>query len=112
MKEGLKENFRKRKVLGSRLGNPKKKVEVLSLREIHLDQVLSLLAHLKHSDLHNHLNLVRPRQVLLLEDEPYQRDAHDVINPILDLVMLHKCVFSVDRQVMLRGFALWLMLLL
>ena len=71
MKGGLKENFRKEKVLGSRLGNPQRKVKVLSLREIHLDQVLSLLAHLKHSDLHNHLDLMRLHQVLLLEDEPH-----------------------------------------
>ena len=97
MKEGLKEDFRRGKVLGSCLGNPLRKVEVLSLREIHLDQVLSLLAHLKHFDLHNHLDLVRPHQVLLPEDEPHQKDAHDVVSSILDLVVLHKCVFSVGR---------------
>ena len=112
MKEGLKENFRKGKVLGSRLDNSQRKVKVLSLREIHLDQVLSMLAHLKLFDLHNHLDLVQLHQVLLLEDEPHQRDAHDVVSPILDLVVLYKCVFSVGRWVMLRGFALCLMLLL
>ena len=112
MKGELKENFRKEKALDSRLGNPQKKVEVLSLREIHLDQVLSLLVHLKHFDLHNHLDLVRLHQVLLLEDEPHQRDVHDVVSPIMDLVVLHKCVFNVDRRVMLRGFALCQMLLL
>ena len=112
MKKGLKENFRKEKVLGSCLGNPQRKVKVLSLREIHLDQVLSLLAHLKLFDFHNHLDLVRPHQVLLLKDEPHQRDAHDVVSSILDLVVLRKCVFSVGRQVMLRDFALCLMLLL
>ena len=112
MKEGLKEDFRKRKVLGSRLGNPQRKVGVLSLRKIHLDHVMSLLVHLKHFDLHNHLDLVRPRQVLFSEDEPHQRDAHDVVSPILDLVVLHKCVFSVGRQVMSRGFVLCLILLL
>ena len=112
MKEGLKENFKNGKVLGSRLGNPQRKVKVLSLQEIHLDQVLSLLAHLKYSDLHNHLDLVRPHQVLLPEDEPHQRDAHDVINSILDLVVLYKCVFSMGKQVMSRGFILCLILLL
>ena len=39
---GLKENFRKEKVLGSRLDNPQIKVKVLSLWEIHLDQVMSV----------------------------------------------------------------------
>ena len=99
MKEGLKEDFRRGKVLGSCLGNPLRKVEVLNLREIHLDQVLSLLAHLKHFDLHNHPDLVRPRQVLLSEDKPHQRDAYDLVSLILDLVMLHS-VFSVwtDRS--------------
>ena len=70
MKEGLKENFTKGKVLGSRLDNPQRKVKVLSLREIDLNQVLSPLAHLKHFDLHNHLDLVRPHQVLPPKDEP------------------------------------------
>ena len=112
MKGGLKENFRKEKVLGSRLGNPQRKVKVPSLREIHLDQMLSLLAHLKLFDLHNHLDLVRLHLVLLSKDKPHQRDTHDVVSPILDLVVLHKGVFSVDRSVMLRGFALWQMLLL
>ena len=112
MKGELKENFRKEKVLGSRLGNLQRKVKVLSLREIHLDQVLSLLAHLKLFDLHNHLDLVQLHLVVLLEDEPHQKDAHDLVNPILDLVVLHKCVFSAGRRIMLRGFALCLMLLL
>ena len=112
MKEELEENFRKEKVLGSRLGNPQRKVKVLSLQKIHLDQVLSLLAHLKLFDLHNHLDLVRPHQVLFLEDKPHQRDVHDVVSSILDLVVLRKCVSSVGRQVMLRGFALCLILLL
>ena len=112
MKEELKENFKKEKGLGSRLSNPQRKVKVLSLREIHRDQVLSLLAHLKLFDLHNPLDLVRPHQVLLLEVEPHKRGVHDVVSSILDLVALRKCVFSVGRQGRLRGFALCLMLLL
>ena len=39
---GTKGKFQKKKVLGSRLGSPQKKVEVLNLRGIHLDQVLNL----------------------------------------------------------------------
>ena len=95
MKEWLKDSFRKGKVLGSCLGNPLRKVEVLNLQKNHLDQVLSLLAHPRHFDLHNHLNLVQPRQVPLLEDELHRRDVHVVVSFILDLVVLFKCVFSV-----------------
>ena len=112
MKGGLKEIFRKEKGLGSRLGSPQRKVKVLSLQETHHAQALSLLAHLKLFDFHNHLDLVRLHQVLLLEVEPHQRGVHDVVSSILDLVALRKCVFSVGRQGMLRGFALCLMRLL
>ena len=97
MKKGLKENFKKEKGLGSCLDSPLRKVEVLNLREIHLNQMLSLLAHPRHCNLHNHLDLVQPRQVLLLEDELHQRDAHNDVSFILDLVVLLKCVFSVGR---------------
>ena len=112
MKEELKENFRRKKGLGSCLGSPLRKVKVLNLLEIHLDQVLSLSAHPRHCDLHNHLDLVQPRQVLLPKDELHQRDAHVVVRFILDLVVLLKCVFSVGRQVMSRGFVQCLILLL
>ena len=97
MKEELKENFRKEKVLGSCLGNPQRKVEVLSFWGIHLDQVLSRLVHFKLFDPHNHLDLIQPHQVLLSKVEPHQRDAHDVVSPILNLVVLRKCVSSVGR---------------
>ena len=104
MKEELKEDFKKRKILGSCLDNPQRKVEVLNLREIHLDQVLSLLARPRHFDLHNRLDLVQPRQVLLPKDELHQRDAHVVVKFIWDPVVHLKYVFSVGRQVMSRGF--------
>ena len=107
-----KGKFRREKGLGSCLGSLLKKVKVLNLQKIHLDHMLSLLAHPRHCDLHNHLDLVQPRQVLLSEDELHQRDAHDVVNFILDLAVLSKCVFSAGRQVMSRGFVQCLILLL
>ena len=104
MKEGIKENFRREKVLDSYLDNLLRRVKVLNLLEIHLGRVQNLLVHPKHFDLHNHRDLVHPRLVLLPEDEPHQKDVSVVARFIQDLVVLLKCVFSVDRLVMSKGF--------
>ena len=93
-----------KRVLGSYLGNLLRRVKVLSLLVIHRDPVQNLLVHPKQFDLHNLLDLAYPRQVLLLEDELHQKDALVVVKFIQDLVMLLKCVFSVDRLDMSKGF--------
>ena len=103
MKEWLKGNFRRGKVLGSCLDSPLRKVEVLNLQAIHLDQVQNLLARPKHYDLHNRLDLVRHHLVLLPEVILHQKDALVVVSLILDLAMLLKCAFNVDRQAMSKG---------
>ena len=97
MKEWLKESFKREKALGSCLDNPLRKVEVLNLQVILLDQVQNLLAHTRHFDHHNRLDLVHPRLVLPPEVELYRKDALVVVNLILDLVVPLKCAFSVDR---------------
>ena len=104
MNEELKGNFRKERVLGSSLGNLLKRVKVLSLLVIHRDPVQNLLVHPKHFDRHNHRDLVHPRLVLLPEDELHQKDVSIVVRFIQDLVVLLKCVFSVGRLVMSKGF--------
>ena len=111
MKNGLKENFRKGKLLGLYLDNLPRKVEVLNLQAIHLDQVQNLLARPKHYDLHNRLDLVRHHLVLLPEVILHQKDALVVINFTLDLTVLLKCVISEDRQTMLGSFVQCLILL-
>ena len=110
MKEWLKKSFKRGKVLGSCLGNPRRKVEVLNLWVIHRDQVQNLLAHPRLFDHHNHLDLVHPRLVLPSEAELHQKDALVVVNIILDLAVPLKCAFSMDRGAMLEGFARCLIL--
>ena len=101
MKEWLKENFRRGKVLGSCRDNSRRKVEVLNLQANHLDQVQNLLAHPKLFDFHSRLDLVHPHLVLLPKVVLHQKDALVVDNLIRGLVVLLKCV---DRQAMLRAF--------
>ena len=83
--------------MGSCLGNPLRKVKVLNLWAIHPDQVQNLLAHPRHFDLYNYLDLARRHLALLSEVEPYQKDALIVISFILGFVVLFKCAFNVDR---------------
>ena len=97
MKWELKENFRRGRVLGSCLGSPLRKVKVLNLQTIHLVQVQNLLAHPKHFDLHNHPDLVHHHLVLLPKVELHLKDALVVVSLTLGLVVLLKCVFSVDK---------------
>ena len=104
MNEELKGNSRKERVLGSYLGNLLRRVKVLSLLVIHQDPVQNLLVHPRHFDPHNHRDLVHPRLVLLPEDELHQKDVSVVVRFIQDLVVLLKCVFSVGRLVMSKGF--------
>ena len=104
MKEGIKENFRREKVLGSCLDNLLRRVKVLNLLEIHLGWVQNLLVRLRQFDLHNPLDLAHPRQVLLLEDELRRKDALVVVKLIQDLVVLLKYVSNVDKQAMSKDF--------
>ena len=98
MKEGIKENFKREKVLGSCLSNLLRRVKVLNLLVIPQDLVQNLLVRPKQFDLHNLLDLAHPRQVLLPEDELHQKGVLVVIRFIQDLVVLLKYVFSVGRQ--------------
>ena len=93
-----------KKVLGSCLDNLLRRVKILNLLEILRDRVQNLLVRPKQFDLHNPLDLAHPRQVLLPEDELHHKDDLVVVKFIWDLVVLFKYVFSVGRQVMLRGF--------
>ena len=72
---GNKGKFQKRKGLGSCLGNLLRRVKVLSLLVIDQDQVQNRLVCPRQFDLHNHRDLVHPRQVLLPEDKLHQKDA-------------------------------------
>ena len=109
MKEWLKESFKRGKVLDSCLGNPRRRVEVSNLQVTHPDLVQNRSAHPRHSDLHNHPDLARRHLVLLSEVKPYQKLV--VVNFTLGLVVLIKCVFSMDRQVILKSFVRCLILL-
>ena len=75
----------------------------MNLQEILLDQVQNLLAHPRLFDHHSHLDLVHPRLVLLPEVVLHQKDALIFVSLILDLIVLLKCAFNVDRQAMSRG---------
>ena len=105
MKEWLKESFIREKALGSCLDKPQRRVKVQNLRAIHRDQVKNLLDRPRHFDHHSRLDLVYPHLVLLLEVELHRKDALIVVNLILDLAVPLKCIFTVDKQAMLGGFA-------
>ena len=102
--QGAKGKFQKRKGFGSYLDNLLRKVKVLSLLVIHQDQVQNRLVRPRQFDLHNHRDLVHPRQVLLLEDELQQKGVSVVVRFIQDLVVLLKCVSNVDKPIMSKGF--------
>ena len=92
-----KESSRKRRVLDSCLGNPRRRVEILNLWVTYLDLVQNRSAHPKQSDLHHHLDLARHHLILLPEDELHQKSALVVVSFTLGLAVLLKCVFNVDK---------------
>ena len=103
MKDLLRENFKRERILGLYSGNPPRRVEVQSPREIHLDRVSIQLAHLRPLGRHNHLGRVHHCLVLLLKEDLCQKRVPAIIYFIQELLVCHKeYVFIVDKQGILR----------
>ena len=79
------------------LGNLQKRVKVSNLRGIFRVQMQIQSVHPKLFDLYNHLDSTRRHPEPLLEVEPCQKDVLVVVSFTLGLIVLLKCVISVER---------------
>ena len=107
----VKGKFQKKKGFGFMSGQSSKKSKSFESLGNSSGSGADLVSSPKHSDLRNHPDLARRHLVPLLGVEPYQKDVLVVVNFILGLAMLFKCVFNVDRQITSRSSIRCLILL-
>ena len=98
MKDWLKENSKRGRVLGLYPGSLRRKAEVENPQSIHLNRVSNQLVHPKLLGHHDHLDWVHHRLALFLEEDLCQKDVPAVASFIKGLLMYLKgYVFIMDN---------------